>query len=201
MSEFRLALIVEGHGELAATPILVRRIAELVDPTRFPNPYNPFRVSRGSIVKSGELERYVELAARRVAPRGAVLLLLDADKDCAATLGPQLLVRARSKRPTVPIGVCLAVREFESWFLAAAESLAGKRALPDDLRSPEDPESIGGAKEWLQFKRTDGRAYSATIDQPALANDFDLAAARAKAPSFDKFWREVERLMGETSEL
>jgi hypothetical protein len=199
VNEFAVACIVEGHGELDAAPIVVRRIAALVDPLRYVNAVRPYRVPRGSVVKAGELERYVELAAREVGPHGAVLVLLDADKDCAARLGPELLARAKQQRPDMAVGVCLAVVEFEAWFLAAAVSLRGARGLPDDLEPPPNPEAVGGAKGWLRRHRTDGLSYSETVDQPALAHRFDLDAAKAAAPSFDKFWREVERLMAETS--
>jgi hypothetical protein len=199
VSEFAIACIVEGHGELDAVPIVLRRVGAIIDPLRQVRASRPYRVPRGSIVKPGELERYIELAAREVSPSGAVLVLLDADKDCAAQLGPELLQRAQQQRPDTPVGVCLAVVEFEAWFLAAAISLRGARGLPDNLEPPPDPEAIGGAKGWLRRHRTDGLSYSETVDQPALAHRFDLDAARSGAPSFDKFWREVERLMAETA--
>jgi hypothetical protein len=89
----------------------------------------------------------------------------------------------------------LAVKEFEAWFLAAAPSLAGKRGLPDNLEPPADPEQIRDAKGWLQKRRTDRLAYAPTVDQPALAAVVDLAQVRARSSSFDKLWREVERLL------
>jgi hypothetical protein len=82
--------------------------------------------------------------------------------------------------------------EFESWFIAAAESIAGHSSLPPGLCAPADPESIRDAKGWLQKAMPPGRKYSETIDQPSLASKFDLNAAR-RAPSFDKMCREIER--------
>jgi Domain of unknown function (DUF4276) len=198
VNEISIASIVEGHGEVAAVPILLRRIGMAIDPLRHVRALRPYRVPRGSVVKDGELERYIELAVREVGLGGAVVVGLDADKDCAARLGPAKLNRARSQRPGVAIGLCLAVVEFEAWFLAAAVSLRGQRGLPHDLEPPSNAEGIVGAKSWLQRQRTDGRSYSETIDQPALADQFDLAVARAGARSFDKFFREIERLMIET---
>jgi len=52
-------------------------------------------------VKAGVLERYVGLAAQRVGVGGSILILLDANGDCPARLGPALVARARS-RPSHP---------------------------------------------------------------------------------------------------
>ena len=186
-------LVVEGHGEVQAAPLLVRRIAAWVGHDSALAIPNPLRVHRSSVVKEGELERAVELVARQVGPDGAILVLLDADDDCAAALGPALLGRAKAARSDRRIGVVLAVSEYEAWFLAAAESLRGYRTLPDDLSSPAEPESIRGAKGWLDARMLDG--YAETIDQAKLTARFDLERARS-ARSFDKFLREVCKLLG-----
>lgn len=39
------------------------------------------------------------------------------------------------------------------------------------------------------------RTYKETVDQRAMTAVFDLDEARAVSPSFDKLWREVERLV------
>lgn len=190
-----LVPIVEGHGELMAGPIVLRRIVEAFVPSRWVQVSKPLRVGRGTIVKPGGLERYARLAHLRHGGDGAVIVLLDADDDCPAALGPQLLDRARNAQPG-PVSVVVAAKEFEAWFLAAARSIAGKRGLPFDLEGPPDPEAVRDAKGWLKARRTDGLTYSPTIDQPALAALFDLKLARANAPSFDKLCRDIERLLG-----
>jgi hypothetical protein len=149
MPSLPIACIVEGHGEVEAVPILIRRIAARVDPARSILVKRPLRITRSQLVRARELERAIELAARQLGRQGGILVLIDSDDDCPAELGPQLLDRARKARSDFPIGVVLAKREFEGWFLASAESLRGKRGLPDDLTSPPDPESIRGAKEWM----------------------------------------------------
>ena len=188
----RVACIVEGQGDVASVPILLRRIAESLPVHTEVLP--PIRIPRQKLVKPGELERAVELAARKVGGQGGVLILIDSDDDCPAELGPELLARARQARSDIPIGVVLAKMEYEAWFLAAAESLRGKRGLVDGLTSPEDPEAIRGAKKWLSQHMTRGRTYRATLDQPALSAVFDLDAARQRAPSFDKCCREIADL-------
>jgi hypothetical protein len=187
---FDLTCIVEGHGEIEAVPITIRRIAHLVAPELSLKIHQPFRVPRNKLVKPGELERSVELAARRTGGNGAILIVLDGDDECPAALGPELLARARKARPDLSIRVVLAKREFEAWFLAAAESLRGRRGLASNLEGPSDPEAIRGAKEWLTAQMVEGRRYGETLDQSAFASVFDLERAR-RAPSFDKFFRDV----------
>lgn len=190
----QIACIVEGHGEVEAAPILVRRIAAHLDPTIGVDVPPPLRVPRFKLVKAGECERAIEFCARRTGAQGGVLLLVDAEDDCPAQLGPHLLQRARATRSDVPIAVVLAKREFEAWFLAAAESLRGKRGLANDLSSPSDPEAIRGVKEWLSDRMSGGMRYRETLDQPALAAIFDLDVAQ-KADSFSKCFREVSALI------
>ncbi len=190
----KIACIVEGHGEVEAVPILLRRIGEMVVPGLFLDISPPLRVSRDRVVKSGELERAVEFSGRKVAGEGGIFILLDSDDACPATLGPELLRRARTTRGDLPIAVVLARHEYEAWFLAAADSIAGQRGLPAELKPPSDPEGIQGAKDWLGKQMGKSRRYSETLDQPALTARFDLQMARS-ADSFDKCFREVSRLL------
>jgi len=190
----QLASIVEGHGDVKAVPVLVRRIASALDPAMALRMLPPLRVPRYNLVKTGEVERAVDLAARKTGGKGAVLVLIDSKDDCPAQTGPDLLCRANAARSDVPIGVVLAKREYESWFLAAAESLRGRRGLADDLTAPVEPESIRGAKEWLSDRMASGVKYREVLDQPALTDVFDLSVAR-RADSFDKCYREIERLL------
>lgn len=194
MSEVHpLAVIVEGHGEVQAVPVLLRRMIPLIDPARRVEILRPIRVPRGKLLK--ELGRHVDLAARQTGPGGSVLVLLDADDDCPVATAPPLLQAAAAARSDINCAVVLPVSEFEAWFLAAAVSLRGYRGLPDDLEPPTEPESVRDAKGWLQARRADGFAYSPTTDQPALTAVMDLEAARSGSASFDKLWRDIERLV------
>jgi hypothetical protein len=165
-----------------------------VAPARPLEVIQPYRLPRQKLVKDGELERVVDFVGRQTGTGGAIIVLVDADDDCPALLGPELLKRARRTRPDRKTGVVLAKHEFETWFIAAAESLAGNRSLPQGLVPPPDPEHIRGAKEWLG-KRMGQRGYSETLDQPALASIMDIDAARA-CDSFDKLVREFALLVG-----
>lgn len=191
----RIVAIVEGHGEIDAVPILLNRIAAAVAPTAEVEVLPPIRVERNRVVQPEELERVVELAARTAAPDGSILVLLDADDDCPAELGPELLQRARAARPDRAIRVVLAKAEYEAWFLAAVASIAGRHDIDAAATAPDAPEGIRNAKGWLTARMPLGRSYRPTRHQAVLTEHFDLDAARQGAPSFDKLWRDVSALL------
>ncbi len=186
MKGFYIAPIVEGEGEVDAVPVLLRRIHSGSGGAGLPLIINkPIRVKANRFVRDPEdRRRYVELAALKAAHSGArplVLILLDSEDDCPARLGPQLLEECQQVRPDVPVMVVLAHREFETWFIAAAYSLAGRRGLPTDLAPLDQPESRRDAKGWLAARM--GRRYNEPLDQPAFAQVFDFSTA-AGVPSF-----------------
>jgi hypothetical protein len=61
----KLGLIVEGHGEVQATPLMVRRVLTGLAPELHPAILPPHRVARGQLVKEAELQRAVEFMARK----------------------------------------------------------------------------------------------------------------------------------------
>lgn len=190
----RIAAIVEGHGEVAAVPVLLRRIAAeagvLIATPR------PIRLPRGQMLIEKELHHAIGLAAGQAGDGGAVIILLDANSDCPATLGPLLGRRASAAHPDRPIRVVLAKVEYEAWFLAAAASLAGHRGIRTDFSPPVDPETVRDAKGLLSAQMPRGVSYKPAKHQAALSAIFDLNAARS-APSFDKFWRDVSALLND----
>jgi hypothetical protein len=193
-----IGCVVEGYGELAAIPVLLRRIAQEISggySIRIPK---PVRRPRASLVnRKDELERAVELARRSAGATGGVLVLIDTDDDCPAELGPRLLARARSRLPVnVPVGVVLATREFEGWFLAAASSLAGRSGLPANLEPPVNPDAIRDAKGWLSQRMQGNSSYVPTLHQAAFASLMDIQQARS-SDSFDKLFREMQKLLAD----
>jgi len=189
-----VALLVEGHGDVAALPLLIRRIAASLPGSPSVQPLRPFRLARGQIVKDKEFERTIRLLSRQSGDGGAVLVLLDGDDDLGCVLGPRLLTRAKEVVGSQQrVGVVVAMREFESWFLASLHSLRGQRGLPVDLQSYASAETVRGAKEKLGALMDKG--YSETLDQPAFAALLDLDEAR-RAASFDKLVRVVAELLG-----
>ena len=190
-----VAVVVEGHGEVQAVPVLLRRIAAALGyGVKVPR---PVRLRRNRVDRAGEFERAVELASRDAGEKGLILVLLDADKDCPAELAPALASRAEAVRPDGMTRVVLAKTEFETWLLAAAASLRGRRTIAESATPPNDPEAVRDAKAVLSSWMPDNRSYRPTRDQAALTAVFDLDAARS-APSFDKLWRDVAALLKAT---
>jgi hypothetical protein len=165
---FRIVPIVEGQGEVLAVPELFRRIIAELDFGVSIEVGRPVRQPRDKVLKNGELQRALGLAANEIGQEGAVFILLDSDDDCPAEAGPHLLAQARAIRADLRIAVVLAQREFEAWFLASASSLKGLRALSNDIETHQVPESVRGCKEWLETWMPAASKYSPSADQPLL---------------------------------
>ena len=186
--------IFEGHGELRAIPILVRRILEAQGILTGVQVLKAIREHRGTLLKQGGVERLAQAARRKARSEARVLVVLDADDDCAATLGPQLQGRLERELGNNAAAAVLPVREYENWLIANASALSSDSAFRDRISPPGNPETISDAKRWLSERRTDRHSYRPTIDQARLTELVDLEIVRQRCPSFDKFWREVERL-------
>jgi hypothetical protein len=186
--------IVEGYSEVESVPVLLRRY--FADTNVYGvEVARPIRVKRNRVVKEGELEKVVELARRQYPEGKAVLVVLDADEDCPADLGPALLGRANSAAyGQFHCAVVLPKTELESWFVAAVASLRGHRGICADAGPPADPEGIADAKHWLTRQMTN-RTYVETDDQPAFAERFDFQQAYESCRSFRKFDKEVRAIL------
>ena len=187
----QIASVVEGEGEEAALPLLIRRVLTHLRLEASVQVLKPLREKRGTLLRPGELERYAQLAFSKAKGDARVLLLVDADDDCAAELGPSL--QSRLDR-VAPGGAVLAVRQYENWLLGDATSLGQDSRFRDSINPPGAPETVPTPKQWLTARRTDQRSYRPKLDQARLTELIDLDVVRQRCPSFDKFWREVERL-------
>lgn len=189
----RLCCIVEGHGEVKSVPALIHRIC-IDRQVSAPIVPTPIRWDRHRLVKPGEAERAVQVALKFAGAAGGVLILVDADDDCPAKIGPLLMQRAASAAGGVPFAVSLACREYESWFLAAAEGFRSFRGLPASLEAPGNFQEIRGAKEWLRKMAGTGSSYRPTVDQLLFTRQMDLQLAR-RSRSFVRFERELLKLL------
>lgn len=194
-----IASIVEGHGEVAALPLLLRRLAVELDPPTSVDPLQPIRVRRDSFLnRDEEFRRQLLLAAAKSGDNGWVLILLDADDDCPATLGRSILERARAVIPHRRVSVVLANREFEAWFIAAANSLRRCRGfflLDDETPVAEGPRD---AKGWMR-EHMQGGKYSPMVDQPAFTARFDIHEALSNSRSFRKLCTEWKAQVAQRS--
>jgi Domain of unknown function (DUF4276) len=158
----------------------------------------PLRSPKTKLAKKAELERVVALAQLKLAAhssldRPLILILVDADEDPPCQLGPGLLAIAREARSDLDVVCVIANVEYETWFVAAARSLAkrGRLQLAAGEQPPDDPEEARCGAAWIQ-KHFTGIRYSKTIDQPALTREMDLGECRRHSRSFDKLCRDME---------
>jgi Domain of unknown function (DUF4276) len=197
LSHLRVLPIVEGHGEDSSIRILLQRIwSELLGGESL-EVLKPIRGSRHKLVKASELGRALNLAVPKLRATSSqspamVLVLLDADDDLPCVLGPSLLSLARQARADADVSCVIANLEYETWFVAAAESLSEFLDLSARPLIPADPEKARQGKGWIQ-KNFRGPKYSETIDQPAMTRAMDLRLCRQRSLSFDKLCRELER--------
>ncbi|CAD6876456.1 DUF4276 family protein [Methylomonas fluvii] len=182
--------IVEGDGEVIALPVLLRRLNEWLTPDVYVDVSYPIRVRRDRFLnKDDEFRRHLSLAANKCGDKGWILILFDADDDCPADLAQEILRRAQIIVPHRKISVVLANREYEAWFIAAAESLQGIRSFNYDPAKAVDPEQPRDAKGWIKACMAN-RSYGETTDQPAFSAQIDLQLAFDRSRSFRKLCSE-----------
>jgi len=175
--------IVEGQGEEAAVPLLLRRLRDASQAWGL-EVAKPHRNFRGRLAKKESLQQSVRLA--RLTPNCAgILVIFDADTICPGKEGPRLTEWAQEAAGDKPCALVLANREYEAWFLASIESLRGKARVLPDASYYADPESPRDAKGEIR-RRMRGNAYAPTKDQEKLTAHFDLASAYKKSRSFRK---------------
>ncbi len=197
MSRLCIAPIVEGDGEVEAVRPLLERIWREIVGGEYIQILRPILGKRQKLVKRRELERRITLAVRKL--RGScspqdpcmVLVLLDADDDLPCVLGPRLLELARQSRSDVDVACVVANVDYETWFVAAADSLRDFLDVPTEEERFREPESHRCGKGWIK-KHFLYPKYSETVDQPRMTARMDLELCRQRSPSFDKLCRELE---------
>ena len=190
-----IVAIVEGHGEEAALLPLLYNIIASTESLVYPTIMAPFRKSWGSLVKRpDELEQCAEIVLREGGPGSRLLVLLDADGFCPAELGPQLFERLIQRFPNQPVSVNVADHEYESWFIASAESIAEHVGTNSTVRVPDNIEEIQNPKRWLE-RNILNRRYKETSDQASFSSRINVPLARQRSRSFNRFCLELQRLL------
>jgi len=196
-----LVPIVEGDGEVDAVPILLRRLlaARRSWDLQIARPKNAHGC--GNLTKAGGLEKFVELAFRERDCAG-VLILMDADEeeDCPMLLARSFAERIAMHGARYPVAIVFARREYEAWFLASLETIAGaviggRPGLPADLVFAGDIERVRDAKGWLSRHFSGRRIYKETEDQASMSERIDLARAAERSRSFRRLCQAVDELL------
>jgi hypothetical protein len=201
-----LECVVEGIGEQQAVPSLVHRWIQIkqqrdfhryawtVDTivahncSRIKNPHDPRR-------RLG-VECYVETAVAKGAH--GVLVIIDADDEPPLDLTETLRARAEATARRVPIGVVVANREYEAWFISDMWSLRRRGKFPkanrlEPLVAPEARRDAKGVVSDLL-----GCRYQETFHQHDLTAELSFnRGSRRRSLSFSRLETELDRLTRE----
>lgn len=189
--------VVEGPGDVAALPDLMRRILG--------EKFDRYDVivaqgKRGVVSANGRSnlesnpEKFLRHALNK--PRcDAILILLDADSCCPVELAQRLLQRCEEVTGDCPVQIVCAHREFESWFLASMDTIRGKGVIPGETDFNGDPEEVRDPKQWLTDQMPPGQAYRETTDQSSLTQHIDIELAQANSRSFRRLCHALELLL------
>jgi len=186
--------IVEGHGEVEAVPVLLRRLLEeakcfTIEVGR------PIRRTQSQFRSRGTVQTAIKMTMNQP-DCAAVLMLFDGEDDCPKHLAADVQNWANEAAAgRVPCGVVIAYREYETWFLAAMESLRGRYGIHHEALSPAEPEASRDAKSKLEEFMPFNRAYSETGDQPGMSDIFDMKAAYRRNRSFRKMVKTIGDLL------
>jgi hypothetical protein len=186
-----LISIVEGHGEVKAIPVLISRVLQLMGVVGI-HAGPALRKHRHEIVMPDKLEKALLQACKLRSNVGGILVVLDADDDCPAQLGPNLLERAVNTTH-LPVRVIIVQREMEAWFLACKESFRGFMGIPDHTLSLDNAEEVDAKGRLL--RNMHGVKYRSSLHQVEFARRMDLGHCRMRSRSFDKFMRDIEFLV------
>jgi hypothetical protein len=224
MSGLLVAPIVEGDGEVACMEILLKRIGkELLGGLSIKIADRPLLLARDKFLNPSDLRAKLRIAAGRLRDRrfqwlrdqgwrSLVLVLRDTDGELPCVLGPEILKLARTARLQVEVACTVAHYEYETWFVAAADSLGQFLDLKGES-APTDPEIRKLKKKWIEdhFKgdgwrdRTADRnaaiSYQPPIDQLAMTEVMNLTACRERSPSFDKLCRDLQRFRNQENQV
>jgi hypothetical protein len=186
--------IVEGPGDVEAAPLLLRKILSEYLHCDDIGVLKPKKAGgRGGLDKAGGIEKFIQYAS--ITPDCAgILVLVDADDDCAVDWAKRACDRCKDSEMTVPVAVVCVVREYEAWFLASIDSIKGSSRLNQDIEFDGDPEDFGAVEEWFTQQMPSGRAYKETIDQASFTSLIDVPLAINNSRSFKRLCHAVEEL-------
>jgi len=195
----KIVPIVEGDGETQAVPGLLYRILQELN--RWDIQIEKPKEAKGcdTLLATGGLERFVQLAWA-VPECVAVLILIDADERCPKETAADFTRRIQALGVHRSVAIVFAKCEFEAWFLASLETIAGKElsdrpGLPANLRYEQDVETKRGVKEWLSNHFPRGRSYKPSEDQLPMTRLLDIALVRERSRSFRRLYHALEEVI------
>lgn len=190
--------IVEGHGDAASIPLLVRKIwYEYLRCDLALDVLPPIRVPRGDFGQAQKLDRPLRLADIKLrattARFQAILVVVDADDDCIAKVSKSVMQAAADAIANRNVRCVIADPMYEAWFAASHETMVDVLTIAADTNIT-NADSSQFKKSWVVQRMLAGRRYSETVDQPKLTSRIDPGLARKRSPSFDRLVVIFEQL-------
>ena len=119
----RPVLIIEGPGDKAAVPLLIRNVLEGHDIYSLnPAPHPKQNVQLKELRREGELERFLRYAAMEDAD--SILVAVDCNDECPKDAAVEFCKRAQALNIDRKIGFVLFRAEFETLFLFCMKQIA-----------------------------------------------------------------------------
>ena len=188
----RIQPVVEGHGEIEAVPVLLRRLlceAQIFDV----DVGRPIRKARSELATEEGLARAIALA--RLQPNcAAILVLFDGEEDCRRTwdrprrIGRNQLLGTRLAPCASPIA-STSPGSWQPWTRCSTRSLSRTLKPTRSRRFPETPRvecHVGCSAEATSRRRTSPRsAPSSASRTPTSAPD----PSASWPPPSDSCWR------------
>jgi hypothetical protein len=204
MSRLRIAPIVEGHAEYECIRILLDRIWREMVGGEYLEVLRPVRFPRSTLIGEHGLQRAVGLArlglsqSRRFDDPELILVLVDAEgpDGCPVRLGPMLRRWAEVEAAPINLACVIANVAYETWFVAAAESLGSYLSLGESEAVPDDPEGLGLGVNWVRSRFRHAK-YDKTRDAPGMTKAMNLDHCLQRCRSFRKLRDELRRMRPE----
>lgn len=182
-------LLVEGDGDMAAVPALIRRLKDALQIFTLAPCANPIKCGEiASLKRKGELEKFAQYACRRPEATSA-LIVIDCDDDCPVEISQEFASRLLpiAERYDKRIGLALLQKEFETLFLYSLPELC--KAYPaygwqvSRADETKDWSALRGAKGELN-RRMNNYFYKETRDQVRFVSALDPGQLEHKCRSF-----------------
>lgn len=194
----QLHLIVEGEGDAAALPVLVRKIlsANALDHVQLTKP----QIS-GDVRKAGKrFGDFLRYALKNACP---ILWVLDCDDKSEEGVSGcpvqhvkkfQTAFQSLQLHQPQPLEFAFFVKEFESLFLAEQRALKSFYHLPDTLEIDIETTRRRNAKGEISKLLSKDRGYKESTDQAKIAARLDLAVCREVSRDYRHFEDAILRL-------
>lgn len=188
----RVSVIVEGHGEEVAVPILFKKIFQHLGLSDVAFTDRPIRSTKGNLTSgNAQFFQHLRMASNQVrSSGGVVVIIVDADENCPKELS-DLVKNHTEALHGVPILFCAIVRAYESWILSSWSTVSSHQYI--DEKSPI-PDSIGSKNPKVVLQSRMSRRYAEREQQEEFTRLIDVNLARAN-PSFDRLVRRLEEIL------